>query len=171
MANFSRGRGVVVRGRAPKRVTEWVASADQGFVVVGAGVKVLIQSVQFAQSITIVRLRGLLSMIPNIASADQTIVGAVGFGVVSDQALAAGVASMPGPWSDPDWDGWFMWMGISQKFEFASGVGLLTSSVQQIMDSKAMRKVGPNEAVVAIGESQAIAFDVSVPSRMLIKLS
>ena len=170
MANSSRSRGLV-RSRAQKRVTAWVGSADQGLVAVGGGAKVLVQSNATLIDTTIVRVRGTLGVRPNDSSADQNVVGAYGIGIVSDQAFAAGAASMPGPWSDKDWGGWLVWMAIGFRYEFISGTGALLGSVQQIIDSKAMRKVQQNETVVAVAESQAVAFDIYDPWRMLVKLA
>ena len=40
-----------------------------------------------------------------------------------------------------------------------------------MIDSKAMRKVAPDETLVVMGESQAGAVNVANPFRMLVKLS
>ena len=170
MANRSQSR-FSARVRAPKRVTEWVSSADQGWVVVSAGAKLLSQSSAGLGNTTIVRVRGQLSVKPNISTADQDIVGAYGIGIVSDQAFAAGATSLSGPWSDSDWGGWLVWMPISMRYEFQDGTGALITSVSQVIDSKAMRKVQMNETLVVMIESQAIAFDVADPFRLLVKLA
>jgi len=39
------------------------------------------------------------------------------------------------------------------------------------VDSKAMRKVGENEVLVTIAESQGGAFNISTPLRTLVKFS
>ncbi len=97
------------------------------------------------------------------------MIGAIGCGIVSDQAFAAGAASIPGPWTDQDWSGWFVWMPWAFRFEFTTDIGRLIGSFTQVIDSKAMRKVQPNETVVWMAESQAAAANVANPFRMLIK--
>ena len=168
---FRRGRGSAVV-RAPKRLSAWIASADQGFVAVAAGASVIEQSNPTLAATTIVRTRGVVSVRPSAYAADAELVGAIGFGVVSDQAFAAGAASVPGPWTDPDWDGWFVWIPYSFNFEFIDATGtLLPGTVQIPLDSKAMRKVNFNETVVVVVESQAAAIQVGVTFRMLVKLA
>ncbi len=113
MANQFRGRGRIGAAvRRPKRVTQWLGSADQGFVSVGGGAKLLIQSNATLGNTTIVRVRGVVSVQPDTSAADFDVLGAYGIGIVSDQAFAAGAASLPGPWSDPDWSGWLVWSAI-----------------------------------------------------------
>ncbi len=171
MANRFQNRGGVRRGRGPQRVAQWVGSADQGSVAVTAGAKVVIQSNALLENATIVRVRGQLTTFPTVASADLNIIGAYGIGIVSDEAFAAGAASIPGPWSNKDWGGWFVWLPISWRFEFISGVGVLQAGITSVIDSKAMRKIGLNETVVVVAESQGSAFDVMDPFRMLLKLA
>ena len=164
-----------LRTGGPKRQVTWVAPADQGFVSVGGGAKILVASfTPFAFGMvkpTVVRTRGEVSIKPSAFGVDVDIVGAYGMGVVSDQALAAGVTSIPGPWTDADWDGWFVWRSYSYHLEFTSGTGVRIISEQYTVDSKAMRKVSDNETVVIVAESQAVAFEISMPVRMLLKLS
>ncbi len=121
---------------------------------------------------TVVRTRGEVSIRPAVgAAADVGIVGAYGLAVVSTDAFAAGVASIPQPFQDADWGGWFVWRSFSINFEFVSAIGQGLSQHNQEVDSKAMRKVDTNETIVLIAESQAGAFDISMPLRLLFKLS
>ncbi len=154
----------------PRRLTEWSGVVDQAYITVAAGTKVLIQSISFAEQATIIRNRGQFSVKSTQSAADAEIVGAVGFGIVSAEAFAAGVASIPGPLSQAEWGGWMVWRAFHTAFEFVSGVGVLLASKEWEIDSKAMRKVGANEVLVTIAESQAVAFEISVLSRTLIKL-
>ncbi len=171
---MARGHGF--RRSGPRRQTQWVGQADQSYVAVGAGAKVIIASfspsgVGFDKP-TVVRTRGEVSVSPAVMSADTIQIGAYGLAIVSDQAFAAGAASIPGPWSDSDWGGWFVWRSFSYRFEFNDATGImLPSSVQYEIDSKAMRKVGDNETIVLMAESQAIAFDISMPLRVLVKIA
>ena len=159
---------------APKRTTQWVGSADQGAVAVAAGATIIHQSNATLGNTTIVRTRGLFTVQPDSFAADVSISGAIGFGLVSDQAFAAGVASIPGPFIDPDWGGWFMWQPFSYRFEVTTDVGRLNFGADLVdgrIDSKAMRKVAQNETLVVVVESQAAAIAVILNFRILLKLS
>ena len=163
--------------RVQRRKTTWIGPADQGFIAVANGTGVIISSFTPSTTVpslaqpTVVRTRGSVSIKPEAASADLEIVGAYGLCVVSSQALAAGVASVPTPWNEPGWDGWFVWRSFSLDFEFETSVGFGRNALHQEVDSKAMRKVQANEAVVLVAESQAGGFEISMPLRMLMKLS
>ena len=106
---------------------------------------------------------------PQSFAADLDIIGAMGIGIVSDQALAAGAASIPGPWTDSSWDGWFVHQFFAYRFEVTTDIGRLIASISIPFDSKAMRKVGTNESVVIMVESQLVAFNAAVMFRMLVK--
>jgi len=166
----------LTRNRGPKRQVTWFGPADQGHVAVATTTKVIIASIDPAASglekPTIVRTRGMIGVRPDSGvAADTAFVGAFGIGIVSDQAFAAGVASVPGPFDQGDWDGWFVWQSFQATWDFNSAVGVEPLEVEYEIDSKAMRKVSDNETVVFVAESQAGAFDISVPLRMLFKLS
>ena len=159
--------------RSSRRATEWVAPADQGFINVGAGAKVIhqtfaIDTSQFAPGATIVRTRGMLSVKLQSYAADLDVVGAMGMTVVSDEAVAAGVASIPGPWGAADWEGWFVWEAFGFHFEATAGVDVM-GSIQIPFDSKAMRKVSSGQTVVVLVESQQFAFSTAVMFRQLYK--
>ena len=156
---------------APKRQVEWSGVVDQGFVSVGAGSSTIIESLTFTEKSTIIRNRGILSVKSNQESADANVIGAMGVGIVSAEALAAGAGSIPGPFSQAEWDGWMVWMPFAFAFEFLDGTGVLINTVQMVIDSKAMRKVGANEAAVTMVESQAAGLEVAVVLRTLIKLA
>ncbi len=158
----------------PKRQTAWVGPADQGFVNVAAGAKVIVASfapsdAAFAKP-TIVRTRGDVACSVTGSSTTE-VVGAYGLCVVTDRAFAAGVGSLPGPWSDPGYDGWFVWRSFGIQVVGATADGFIQAQINQEVDSKAMRKVTDDETIVLVAESQAITYDISMPLRMLFKLS
>ncbi len=157
--------------RQTKRLSQWVASADIGYTALAGGASAILQSNATLINTTIVRTRGVLSIGATGTGADATPIGALGMGIVSDQAFAAGAASIPGPWTDQDWEGWFVWIPWAFKFEVTTDVGRLLSTVQIEINSKAMRKVGANETVVMMMESQQFATEVHAGFRMLVKLS
>ncbi len=162
------------RGGSKRQVT-WVGPADQGFVSVGTGAKVIVATFAAGTSFekpTVVRTRGAVAVEATSFGADLEFTGAYGLGVVSDQAVAAGVASIPGPWSDSDWDGWFVWRSFAARVEFSDATGILfPASLQHEVDSKSMRKVSDNETIVLVAESQAGAFSIAMHLRVLMKLS
>ncbi len=154
-----------------RRLTQWVGPADQGFISVASGGATLIASVPLDEAATIVRTRGMVSLRPTTVVADLDIVGAIGMGIVSTEAFNAGVGSIPEPFSDGDWGGWFVWRSFAYEFQNVSNVGLGWVDWNFEVDSKAMRKGGPSESVVIIAESQVGAYGISTPLRMLLKLS
>jgi len=161
-------------GGGPKRQVTWFGPADQAYITVGAGAKVLLSSLDPGTAglpkPTIVRSRGVVSINP-VTAADAQIVGAFGIAIVSDQALAAGIASIPGPLNDSGWDGWFVWRSFAFTQTQLDATGSLIQSIQLEIDSKAMRKVSDNESLVAVAESQAVAFEIYDGVRTLFKLS
>ena len=166
-----RGGGFVRPVRGPKRKTLWIQSADQGFVAIAGNTNVIHQSFTSSEPETLVRTRGIASIALAGYSADQEQVGAIGFGVVSEQAAVAGAASIPGPFSDADWPGWFVWFPFSFRFESITQAGVLLASVQIPFDSKAMRKVSANERIMVMVETQLDAARVAITFRMLTKLA
>ncbi len=160
----------------PKRKTTWVGPPDQNFVAVSSTAKTLVGSFDpeaaGLQMPTIVRSRGLCSVKPTALNADVTITGAFGLAVVSDQAFIAGAGSIPGPYDFADWEGWFVWQSFNYTFEFIDGSGFQGPVDLNIeVDSKAMRKVSSNETIVLMAESQIGAYSISMPLRLLFKLS
>ena len=79
---------------------------------------------------------------------------------------------MPHPFDDGDWDGWFVWQAFVNRFEFSDATGgFMPAALEYEVDSKAMRKVGPNETVVTVAESQLGALEVGAHLRTLLKLA
>ena len=66
--------------------------------------------------------------------------GAAGMIVVSDLAIAAGAASIPGPATDSDDDGWFVWQGFSQRLLFGTNTGFRDAGRWYPYDSRGMRR-------------------------------
>ncbi len=167
----------LLRGRhgGPRRQTTWIGPADQAYLAVAADVNFIHSSFDPAANgivkPTVVRTRGAFSFKINTnLTADAEIVGAYGCCVVSDQAFAAGAASIPSPFDDASWDGWFVWRAFAFSFRFDDSTGFLIDSLQQEIDSKAMRKVTENETIVTMIHSLG-AGEVAMPIRTLLKLS
>ena len=170
----------MARGRryasGPKRQVTWIGSADQNTVAVATGASAIVasfapDSVPFNKP-TIVRTRGEIGVRPESAGADLGVSGAFGVCVVNSDAFAAGAASIPAPFDDAGWDGWFVWQSVARHVEFVDGTGFEINAMWNWqVDSKAMRKVGDNETIVLMYQSQVGAVQVAMHLRMLIKLS
>ncbi len=73
--------------------------------------------------------------------------------VVSADAFAAGAAAVPGPFTDAESDLWFVHEFLYAPIRDYTAVGQDNSAVQVVIDSRAMRKVGDNEAVAVVIEN------------------
>ncbi len=158
-------------GGKSARLTQWIGPADQPFVAVASGGKTIIESVSFEEPLTIMRTRGMVSIQLQTFAGDLSIVGAFGIGIVSAEAFAAGVGSVPGPFTNADWGGWFVWRSFGHHFELQTAVAGFLGSWSMEIDSKAMRKVSPNEVMVVVAESEVGAFLLFDGTRHLTKLA
>ncbi len=154
-----------------QRLTQWIGPPAQGFVTVATTAAVLVDSGSFEEPLTLMRTRGMVSIRPTSTAATGDFVGAIGMAVVSTEASAAGVASMPEPYTDADWGGWFVWRSFAYAWDVTTDIGRAISSWNMEIDSKAMRKIAPNETVVTIAESFSGAFAIFDGTRFLVKLS
>ena len=131
----------------------------------------MVASASFEEPLTIMRTRGVVSIQPGSFSADLNVMGAIGMAIVLAEALAIGITAIPEPFNDADWGGWFVWRSFALHLDVGTSVGFDANSALNIeIDSKAMRKVSPNEALVVVAESQAGAFDIFDGTRHLLKL-
>jgi len=64
-----------------------------------------------------------------------------------------------------------VWRSFAYHFEFASASSVNYPRWDFEIDSKAMRKMGQNEVLVTVVESQGGAFNVASQTRLLVKLS
>ncbi len=172
---MARGRH---RGRVggKRRQTTWIGPADQNTVNVSSGGSAIIASfdpaANFLEAPTIVRSRGQALVKLQAYSADLDFGGALGICVVTDEAFAAGAASIPRPFDDSDWGGWLVWRLFANRFELLDATGsLFPAGLALEIDSKAMRKVGQGETIVMMCESQTGAMSVAMHVRMLLMLS
>ncbi len=111
-------------------------------VAVAPGTKVLLATFALGNpgiSETVRRTRGIFSIASDQAVAIEQQTGAFAMMKVNDIALAAGAASIPGPFTDNSDDAWFVWQGFCQKTVANATAGIV--SVQYEFDSKAMRTV------------------------------
>ena len=163
-------RGRYFRGRndSNRRKTEWSQFLQSpAFVSIASTASVLLSSLSFENPGTIVRTRGMISIRPGTTGADLDFVGAYGCGIVSAEALAIGATAIPSPFSDADWGGWMVLQPFAGRWEQATDIGRQIASWEYEIDSKAMRKVEPNSAMVFMVESGVGAFNFADPVRAL----
>ncbi len=130
------------------------------YVPVAAGAKVLITSLILNNpgiSETVRRTRGLIDIQSDQSPALEDQSGAFGAVVVSDVALAQGVASIPSPITDLDDDGWLLWVPFFQK-SAANVVSYPHGRYE--FDSKAMRRVEEGYSVAFVAENANISHAV-----------
>jgi len=101
-----------------------------------------------------------------------------GIGLVSTQAFDAGIVSLPSPLTESFWPGWLYHNFFDLRMISATegdGVNAVAGVVRIDVDSKAMRKWGANETVVAVMEQVEIGASavasVFFDSRVLVKLA
>ena len=174
---FRSRRGRAPIGRGQRQPTTWarlVQATD--YQVVAAGTKVLLVTAVLSNpgiSETIRRTRGLVSICSDQSVALEVQFGALGAMVVSDLAVAAGVASIPGPVTDANDDGWFVWQPV-QQLQMGDVGGALSASrsVQYEFDSKAMRRVQEGFAMAFVFENNgAHGVNVALAASLLTSLS
>ena len=180
-----RGSFPVTRGRKA-RLTDWAvgpggtaetAISSSQTVILGSGVSSTIGK------FTIVRTRGEFSgRLITAAAASNGFSGAIGIGIVTDQAFGIGLTAVPKPVSDSAWDGWLyhrfftlMSAGVIDGGVVADhDVCLSTSGAFRFeVDSKAMRIIDEEEtltAIVQVTEIGTATGGLMFDSRMLAKL-
>ena len=148
----------------PRKIVNYTwANFDLGATTVATGTKVLLGFFFLATDFeeTVVRTRGLMSVTSDQFTAAEDQRGALGFIRVTDRARAAGAASIPGPVTDGDDDGFFVWVPVVQKSVQDVNAGRQTYPYQ--IDSKAQR-------VVREGQEVAIMFENSGPAGLELQL-
>ena len=160
-----------------RRLTDWGFGVDAGGLGLTATAKTLwTTALAISTPFTIVRLRGYahISLLTASSAADG-FAGAIGIALVNSDAFTAGVASIPGPLTDANWDGWF----YHQFFDIRTVTGTIGDGVnagaasQRIeIDSKAMRKWDPSETMVGVidvTESGVATGELNANTRLLLK--
>ena len=163
--------------RPPARSNVWL-SLQVDLASVGTGsVATLISTFNAAalalRPFTIVRTRGVLTVVSDQAVASEFVQGVFSMQVVTAVAAAAGVASVPTPLTETDAD-YHVYQPFANSFIDATTVGFHEQSGQGMswmIDSKSMRKVGVDDDCAMVVEGVGSnGFNVAVGGRMLIKL-
>ncbi len=168
--------GGLGRGRAPRRKSVWIGSADTDvFQALAAAGTILDSSLGAAalalRPFTVVRTRGTIAVKSDQTAADEE--GVLGFALakVSDQASSIGITAVPTPITDEASDlffvyqfAWFSWQHVTS----GGGISIMTTE----FESKAMRKVDIGEDIVTVVENASASFGVQfqVKFRILVKL-
>ena len=161
--------------RPPARTSIWLGF-NLGPIVVPANSAILAGSLDAAalalRPFTIIRTHLVIRWVTDQAAVAEFPHGAFGSMVVTDQATAIGVTAVPDPISDPDAD-WYFYHGLTVEMIFLSSVGFESDAGHTyLIDSKAMRKVGPNQDIVDVVSNQHATHGavLTVQGRQLIKL-
>ena len=100
-------------------------------------------------------------------SASEAYQFAIGMCVVSDAAIAAGAASIPGPITDADDDLWMYWRSFQGSVTVGAIAGdVVTLAQLEHTESKAMRRIQEGQQLAIMAEAQstgvAISFGLSI---------
>ena len=161
--------------RGARRMSSWleIPWSDTNLTAAGGTIVASLTTAEKAKRpFTIVRTHMLIGVVTDQVVATEDFFGAVGMCVVSDQASAAGAASVPTPDTDAASDLWFLHQYYMGEFRFGTNVGFQNRSERQYqIDSKAMRKVNEDEDVLVIAElnTTGSGHTVSIAGRLLIK--
>ncbi len=160
-----------------RRESIWLFQAWSNDTLAPGGV-VLISSLNAAAiallPFTIVRTRGYLSLRSDQSANSEAQAVNYGNVVVTQQASAAGVASVPTPLTEANSD-WYVYEQLTNSFIVSSAVGIdARGDVSKAFDSKAMRKVDTGDDVVSVAEVPATGISEGLIlrtfTRTLIKL-
>ena len=168
------------RRSAPKRVTTWEGVAIDMIGIDAAGISAVMITEAVLENMpnpTIVRIRGELMVTNNAGVSTSASSGfcTVGAMLVDSRALAAGIGSMELPSTNVGSD-WMYWDVFNFGEQVANEVDNNDLSVnRKVVDSKAMRKVKPNQALVLIAQVQTCVGTIEAhlcgSLRILLKLA
>ncbi len=139
--------------RSARKPSTWSRTVSTAPLTVAAGTKAVfttfvLNNVGIGE--TVRRTRGAIMVASDQTSNFEFQFGALGFVVVSDLAIAAGAASIPGPVTEAQDDGWFVW----QAFLRASSQSVSKNALQYFeFDSKAMRRIEEGFGVAVMVEN------------------
>ena len=163
--------------RPSPRTKMWIG-AGVGGTVIAASAKVFVSSLSagalLLRPFTILRTRMLIHIISDQIAASEAPFGSYGQIVTTEIAVALGVTAIPDPGAltgDPEAD-WYVHQFVSTSFEFLDATGVAANAGHQyLIDSKAMRKVGPDDDVAGMFKMETGSGGVIVTGgRQLIQL-
>ena len=164
-------QGQSFRGSGVRRQTEWqaipIVSSSQASIG-GVILNVPTAALDAQRPFTVVRTIITGHLISDQSAGGEVQLAAVGFAVVSDQALAVGITSVPTPITDAQSDLWFLhdWVLGSGSAVNDGRVGFGFK-----IESRAMRKVEDGQSPILVSEFSATGdgWTMITAGRMLIK--
>jgi len=167
--------------RSQRRKTAWGFGPDSTGQTISTSGKVFLSSfvsLVGQQEATIVRIRGYLELLLITSdAAEGGFQGGFGIALTTAEAVAAGVAAVPGPVTDAEWDGWIVHRFFSihtVTATIADGVNARGVRFGVDIDSKAMRKMNDGQSLFAVLESTEdvnASLRMHFDSRVLVMLS
>ena len=146
-------------GSSSRRKTAWnVGPHTAGLFTASAAGAVLFNTgvTPTVSGLTIVRLRGEFTAWISVATTlgDGFQGSAVGFGIVNEEAFAAGITSVPSPIDDPEWNGWLYhkYIGSMVSLETTEVARGPLGAVRFDIDSKAMRRFRTDDVIIGVYE-------------------
>ena len=169
-----RVRGSRFEHARSNRIPVWFTSRLDETAAGGGGstlLSVLNAAALALRPFTIIRTRLWIHIHSDQAAAGEVAQGAYGKIVVQEEAVDAGVGSVPTPISEAD-ASFFVYEPFVNEFTFVSAVGFQErGGTNIVVDSKAMRKVGISEDLVSVIElATAPGVLISIEGRILVKL-
>ncbi len=160
--------------RPAPRSMIWLNAGFSSTTIAASSVNLLTSlsaSALLLRPFTIVRSRLQLAYMSDQSSANERPQGVYGRIVVKDQAVAIGVTAVPDPVTDTDAE-WLVYQGVFAALQQGSEIGFTSPTyAQYVVDSKAQRKVGPNEDVIGVfAQRNAFGAFFGIEGRFLIKL-
>ena len=155
MATSRGGRHQV---RSQRRRTSWELGPGGGgeVAITAVGSQFIDQVISpTIDGLTLARLRGRMSCFLTAATAaGDGFTGAWGIGVATAAAVAAGIGSVPTPFTEQAWDGWIYWSPIQVYVgDRTAGDSMYDVASQvEVVDTKAMRKLNIEDAIYAAVE-------------------
>ncbi len=158
--------------RPAPRTKMWI-STGVGLVTLVNNTNTLIASLSAAalllRPFTILRLRETGIFSSDQIAQSEAPEGVYAYMIVNDTASALGATAIPSPINNPD-SPWFAFQPMTSNFLFGTAVGFTDDGTHFTIDSKAMRKVGPNEDAVVMGHVTGGGADLNSRGRMLVQL-
>ena len=166
--------------RPQPRTKMWIGAGTGSTSVVGSSIQLigtLSAGALLLRPFTILRTRMQLDVRSDQETAIEHVIASYGRIVVTDTAAAIGATAVPDPSGisgDPEAD-WYVWQALANTFFIdingTDGIGVSTLANRTVIDSKAMRKVGPDDNVVSmVGNELSTGFQLTSNGRMLIQL-
>jgi len=156
MADARRRRFSTARGPRIRAQTSWTRIGTATAVPVAAATKVVLASLTpTVPGVTVRRIRGFIHITSDQSGATEEQIGAVGVIKVTDNALAVGAGSIPGPITDEDDEGWMLFEPFAQISDMTHQGTVARGSLPPRLevDSKAMRKVPDGYNLVVMIEN------------------